>query len=38
MTEQSNKILDEMQVRKSRRQKAEFRAWLCGELLSLIHI
>ena len=32
MTEQSNKILDEMQVRKSRRQKAEFRAWLCGEL------
>ncbi len=32
MTEQSNKILDEMQVRKSRRQKAKFRAWLCGEL------
>lgn len=32
MTDQSNKIMAEMQVRKSRRQKAEFRAWLCGEL------
>lgn len=32
MTEQSKKILDEMQVRKSRKQKAAFRAWLCGEL------
>lgn len=32
MTEQSRKILDEMQVRKSRTQKADFRAWLCGEL------
>ena len=32
MTEQSRKILDEMQVRKSRTQKEDFRAWLCGEL------
>ena len=32
MTEQSRKILDEMQVRKSKKQKASFRAWLCGEL------
>ena len=32
MTEQSNKIMAEMQVRKSRKQKADFRAWLCGEL------
>ena len=32
MTEQSRKILDEMQVRKSKKQKAAFRAWLCGEL------
>lgn len=32
MTEQSRKILGEMQVRKSRKQKAAFRAWLCGEL------
>lgn len=32
MTPQSQKILDEMQVRKSRKQKAAFRAWLCGEL------
>ena len=32
MTEQSQKILAEMQVRKSRRQKEAFRAWLCGEL------
>ena len=32
MTPQSQKILDEMQVRKSRKQKAGFRAWLCREL------
>lgn len=32
MTEQSNQILAEMQVRKSKKQKAAFRAWLCGEL------
>ena len=32
MTEQSNKIMAEMQVRKSRKQKEAFRAWLCGEL------
>ena len=32
MTEQSRKILDEMQVRKSKKQKKAFRAWLCGEL------
>jgi len=32
MTEQSRKIMAEMQVRKSKKQKAEFRAWLCGEL------
>lgn len=32
MTEQSQKVLDEMQVRKSRKQKEAFRAWLCGEL------
>ena len=32
MTEQSEKILSEMQVRKSRKQKEAFRAWLCGEL------
>ncbi len=32
MTEQSKKIMAEMQVRKSRKQKEAFRAWLCGEL------
>ncbi len=32
MTGQSNKIMAEMQVRKSRKQKEAFRAWLCGEL------
>ena len=32
MTGQSNKIMAEMQVRKSKKQKAAFRAWLCGEL------
>lgn len=32
MTEQSNKIMAEMQVRKSKQQKAAFRAWLCEEL------
>lgn len=32
MTPQAQKILAEMQVRKSRKQKEAFRAWLCGEL------
>ena len=32
MIGQSRKVLDEMQVRKSRKQKEAFRAWLCGEL------
>lgn len=32
MTEQSEKILSEMQVRKSQKQKEAFRARLCGEL------
>lgn len=32
MNEQSKKIMNEMQVRKSKRQKADFRAWLCGQL------
>ncbi|MDE7171882.1 MAG: M28 family peptidase [Oscillospiraceae bacterium] len=32
MTAQSNKIMAEMQVRKSKKQKKNFRAWLCGEL------
>lgn len=32
MTEQSKKVLAEMQVRKSKKQKADFRVWLCGEL------
>lgn len=32
MTDQSNKIMAEMQVRKSRKQKEAFRAWLCREL------
>ncbi len=32
MTEQSNKVMAEMQVRKSKKQKEAFRAWLCGEL------
>lgn len=32
MTEQSRKIMAEMQVRKSKKQKEAFRAWLCGEL------
>lgn len=32
MTAQSDKIMAEMQVRKSKQQKAAFRAWLCGEL------
>ncbi|MBD5084348.1 MAG: Zn-dependent exopeptidase M28 [Clostridiales bacterium] len=32
MTEQSNKIMAEMQVRKSKKQKENFRVWLCGEL------
>ena len=32
MTEQSDKIMAEMQVRKSKKQKEAFRSWLCGEL------
>lgn len=32
MTKQSNQIMAEMQVRKSKKQKEHFRAWLCGEL------
>jgi len=32
MTPQSQKILDELQVRKTRKQKESFRSWLCGEL------
>ncbi|MDE6260629.1 MAG: Zn-dependent exopeptidase M28 [Oscillospiraceae bacterium] len=32
MTYQSNKIMAEMQVRKSKKQKENFRAWLCKEL------
>ena len=32
MTEQSRKIMAEMQVRKSKKQKEAFRSWLCGEL------
>lgn len=32
MSPQARKILSEMQVRKTRKQKAAFRAWLCGEL------
>lgn len=32
MTSQAQKVLKEMQVRKSSREKREFRAWLSGEL------
>ena len=32
MTETSKTILSEFQVRKSKKQKAAFRDWLCGEL------
>ena len=32
MTSISQKIFDDFQVRKSKKQKAAFRAWLCGEL------
>lgn len=32
MLPQSEKVLEEFQIRKSRKQKARFRAWLCGEL------
>lgn len=32
MTPQAQKILEELQVRKSSREKREFRAWLAGEL------
>ena len=32
MTETSRKILESFQIRKSNRQKAEFRGWLCEEL------
>jgi len=32
MLPQSRKIMDDFQVRKSKKQKNAFRAWLCGEL------
>lgn len=32
MTTQSKRVLAEMQVRKTKKQKADFRRWLCGEL------
>lgn len=32
LTEQSRKVLDDFQVRKSRKQKEAFRSWLCAEL------
>lgn len=32
MTEQSHKIMEDFQVRKSKRQKEDFRNWLCEEL------
>ncbi len=32
MTKQSNRIMAETQVRKSRRWKEDFLVWLCGEL------
>ena len=32
MTAQSQKIMSDFQIRKSRKQKEAFRAWLCGEL------
>lgn len=32
MTDVSKKILESFQIRKSKKQKAEFRAWLCEEL------
>ena len=32
MLPQSQTILSEFQIRKSRKQKAAFRSWLCGEL------
>jgi len=32
MTEASQKILSDFQIRKSKKQKEAFRAWLCGEL------
>lgn len=35
MTSQARKVLGEMQVRKSSREKREFRAWLSGELKRL---
>lgn len=35
MTSQAQKVLEEMQVRKSSREKREFRAWLSGELKRL---
>lgn len=35
MTSQAQKVLGEMQVRKSSREKREFRAWLSGELKRL---
>lgn len=35
MTSLSQKILDQFQVRKSKKQKAAFREWLCAELKNL---
>ena len=32
MTEQSHKIMEDFQIRKSRKQKEAFRSWLCEEL------
>lgn len=32
MTEQSHKIMEDFQIRKSRKQKEVFRSWLCEEL------
>lgn len=32
MTPQSRRIMDQFQIRKSKKQKAAFRNWLCGEL------
>ena len=32
MTTQSRKIMEDFQIRKSRKQKEAFRGWLCGEL------
>ena len=32
MTEQSHKIMEDFQIRKSKKQKEDFRSWLCEEL------